>query len=123
VARDEQGRKKYPLGDHGLSIALAVLFFGSWIAQFFVQMIQFGNEAREHGQSFSMSEYWPDFWKATLENWQSEFLQLLTFVVLTAYLIHRGSAESKDSDDEMQETLNRIEQRLESLERKSVPIA
>jgi hypothetical protein len=123
VARDEQGRKKYPLGDYGLSIVLALLFFGSWIAQFFVQMVHFGNEAREHGQSFSMSEYWPDFWRATLENWQSEFLQLLTFVLLTGYLIHRGSAESKDSDEEMQETLNRIEQRLESLERKSVPVS
>jgi hypothetical protein len=117
MARDQEGRRAYPLGDHGLSIVLALLFLGSWIAQFFVQMIAFGNEAREHGQSFSMSEYWPDFWKATLENWQSEFLQLLTFVLLTAYLIHRGSAESKDSDDEMQDALERIEQRLERMER------
>jgi sensor domain CHASE-containing protein len=47
---------------------------------------------------------------------QSEFLQLLTFVVLTTYLIHRNSHESRDSDDEMQQSLNRIEKRLKSLE-------
>jgi SNF2 family DNA or RNA helicase len=53
---------------------------------------------------------------STLENWQSEFLQLLTFVVLTSFLIHRNSPESKDSDEEMQRSLNRIERRLKSLE-------
>ena len=47
---------------------------------------------------------------------QSEFLRLLTFVVLTSFLIHRGSPESRDSDDEMQKSLNRIEKRLKALE-------
>jgi hypothetical protein len=47
---------------------------------------------------------------------RSEFRRLLTFVVLTSFLIHRNSHESRDSDDEMQRTLNRIEQRLKSLE-------
>jgi hypothetical protein len=43
----------------------------------------------------------------------SEFLQLLTFVVLTTHLVHRGSHESKDTDEAMQRQLNRIEERLE----------
>ena len=47
---------------------------------------------------------------------QSEFLRLPTFMVLTTFLIHRNSHESRDSEDEMQRTLNRIEQRLKSLE-------
>ena len=46
---------------------------------------------------------------------QSEFLQLLTFVVLTTYLIYRGSHESKDSDLEMQAALERIEARVDPL--------
>jgi hypothetical protein len=37
-------------------------------------------------------------------------------VVLSAILIHHGSAESKDSDDRMEQTLRRIEQRLDQLE-------
>jgi hypothetical protein len=53
---------------------------------------------------------------STLENWQSEFLLLFSFVVLSALFIHRGSAESKDSDEQMQKSLDRIEKRLKALE-------
>src|SRR5215210_6962777 len=110
-----QPRKRWPLGRYGLSIVLAGMFLASWIGQFISQLIEVGNDAREHGQSFSMSEFWPQFWSATFENWQSEFLQLLTFVVLTTFLIHRGSAESKDSDEEMRAALERIEAQLAEL--------
>ena len=41
------------------------------------------------------------FWESTLENWQSEFLQMFSFAVLSALFIHRGSAESKDSDEQI----------------------
>ncbi|MDQ3946596.1 MAG: hypothetical protein M3357_15880 [Actinomycetota bacterium] len=112
---DKQPKGRWPLGDYGLSIVLGFLFLASWIGQFFAELIKVGNEARAHGEAFSMSEFWPTFWQSTLENWQSEFLQLLTFVVLTAYLIHRGSAESKDSDEDMQAALERIEARLDQL--------
>ena len=37
----------------------------------------------------------PDFWKATLENWQSEFLAVGSFVALTVFLRQRGSTQSK----------------------------
>jgi hypothetical protein len=37
-------------------------------------------------------------------------------VVLTSFLIHRNSPESKDSDEEMQRSLNRIEKRLKALD-------
>jgi hypothetical protein len=56
------------------------------------------------------------FAQATLENWQSEFLQLFSFVVLAALLIHRGSGESKDGDERMEDMLKRIEKRLEAAE-------
>ncbi|HEX6313128.1 MAG TPA: DUF6766 family protein [Acidimicrobiia bacterium] len=38
------------------------------------------------------------FWEAVFENWESEFLQMAAYVVLTAYLIQKGSSESKDPD-------------------------
>jgi hypothetical protein len=37
-------------------------------------------------------------------------------VVLTSFLIHKGSAESRDSDDEMQAALARIEKQLKELQ-------
>jgi hypothetical protein len=36
-----------------------------------------------------------DFWEATFQNWQSEFLAVGSFVVLAVYLRQRGSPESK----------------------------
>ncbi|NUT21800.1 MAG: hypothetical protein HOV77_21710 [Hamadaea sp.] len=38
------------------------------------------------------------FGEALLENWESEFLQLGAYVLLTAYLVQRGSPESKSLD-------------------------
>jgi hypothetical protein len=38
------------------------------------------------------------FVEATFENWESEFLQMGAYVLLTAFLIQRGSAESRDPD-------------------------
>jgi hypothetical protein len=116
VSKTAQPRKRYPLGNYGLSLVLLTLFLTSWIGQFFVQKSVVAKEAQEHGQAFAWSDFWPQFWHSTLENWQSEFLQLLTFVVLTAYLIHRSSHESRDADDEMQAALERIEAKVDALE-------
>jgi hypothetical protein len=38
------------------------------------------------------------FVEATFENWESEFLQMASYVFLTAFLFQRGSSESKDPD-------------------------
>ena len=43
-------------------------------------------------------------------------LAVPAIVILTAYLIHKGSAESKDGDEAMQAALQRIEQRLDRIE-------
>ena len=38
------------------------------------------------------------FWEALFENWESEFLQMGAYVLLTVYLVQKGSAESKDPE-------------------------
>src|SRR4051812_4699035 len=38
--------------------------------------------------------------QATFENWESEFLQMGAFVLLTVYLLQRGSGESKQESDD-----------------------
>lgn len=100
--------------DYSLSIVLAILFVASWMAQAVFQGFHVANEARAHGQAFDWNEFWMDFGAATFENWQSEFLQLLTFVTLTSFLIHKGSPESKDGDEEMKAMLERIEKAVTS---------
>ena len=62
-----------------------------------------------------MGDFIAEFGQATLENWQSEFLQLFSFVVLAALYIHKGSAESKDGDENVEASLRRIEEHLGTL--------
>ena len=107
---------------YNLSDVLAVLFLVSWVVQTWTGWVHFQAEETAHGQIpqfFGASGYVWEWAAATFENWQSEFLQLLTFVVLTVFLIHRGSHESKDTDDEVMAILKRMEQRLQALEPRS----
>jgi len=104
--------------NYSLGVVLGLLFLLSWFLQAITGWQEFKAEAVEHGESASIwgatGYIWP-FLQATFENWQSEFLQLLTFVVLTTYLIYRHSHESKDSQEEMQKAIDRIERQLERL--------
>ena len=100
----------------GLSIAFCGFFLLTWIGQAFAEWGVYAEEARAHGEAVVVSDYLVQFGQSTLENWQSEFLQLFSFVVFSAVLIHKGSAESKDSDEEMQAMLKRIEKRLDELD-------
>jgi len=99
--------------DYNLSIVLVGLFLLSWIAQGVFQWQEYLSQAEMHQQAVLVSDFINEFLAATFENWQSEFLQLFTMVALTAVLIHKGSAESKDSNEEMQASLNRIERKLD----------
>jgi hypothetical protein len=97
-----------------LSIVLCALFFITWAGQGFAEWRTFVQNQHEHNQPVVVGEFVMDFGQSTLENWQSEFLQLFSFVVLAAIFIHRGSAESKDSDDRMEAKLDRIVKKLDA---------
>jgi hypothetical protein len=82
--------------------ALSLVMFGLFAVFIFLQSI-FGWRANnaelvEHAKpSQSYFSYLGSghFIEATFENWESEFLQMGCYVLLTAFLIQRGSAESK----------------------------
>lgn len=114
--RDERRRSgvRRLWANFGLSLVLCTLFLVSWGTQAFVQWQNFSNEQAAHGEPVRVSEYFVDFSEATLENWQSEFLQLFSFVTLAALFLHRGSAESKDSDDRMEQMLQDIKKKLDA---------
>jgi succinate dehydrogenase hydrophobic anchor subunit len=97
-----------------LGIVLMVLFFLSWGGQAFAQWREYVQDQQDHKQPAVASEFLMEFGESTLENWQSEFLQLFSFVVLAAVFIHRGSGESKDSDDRMEEKIDRIVKKLDA---------
>jgi hypothetical protein len=101
--------------EFGLGLVLLILFFTTWLAQGVAQWQTFTDEQRSHGESPELGDFFSEFAQSTLENWQSEFLQLFAFVTLAALYIHKGSAESKDSDDQMEASLRRIEEHLGTL--------
>lgn len=89
--------KKF-LRDNGLSIALFLLFLVCQIGLTFVGNTQYNHDRADHGQQ--PIGYWSyidssEFLETTMENWESEFLQMFAYVLLTAFLYQRGSAESK----------------------------
>ena len=117
-------RKKWPLGNYGLGWVLLALFLASWAMQTWTGWRQFEAEQAEHQQSaefFGAGGYVWDWAQASFENWQSEFLQLLAMAVFTATLIFKGSAESRESNDEMLERLDRIERRLDDITPETSP--
>jgi hypothetical protein len=95
--------------NYGLSITLITFFILSWAGQSYYQWQEYVKEQETHQQSATVEDFAPVFWSATLENWQSEFLQLFTMVVLTSFLSHKGSPESKDSEEKTEASLKRIE--------------
>lgn len=97
-----------------LSITFSVLFLLSWGGQAVAEWQIFADDQRAHGTAATLGPFLMEFGQSTLENWQSEFLQLFSFVVLASMFIHRGSAESKDSDERMEALLKRIADKLDA---------
>ena len=108
-----QGRSVWR--EFALGLILMVLFFVTWLGQGIAQWQKFTDEERAHGEAPEVGDFISDFGQSTLENWQSEFLQLFSFVTLAALFIHKGSAESKDSDEKVEASLRRIEEHLGTL--------
>ncbi|MBN6038348.1 DUF6766 family protein [Amycolatopsis sp. 195334CR] len=89
------------LRDNGLSLAFGLLFLLALIGQAFAGHADFNDrQIAGGGAPTGLLEYLTsaDFAVDVAENWQSEYLQFLLYVVATVYLIQRGSPESKPAN-------------------------
>jgi hypothetical protein len=96
------------LRNNGLAIAAFALFAISFAGQLATGWRAHSADEREHGRpapTFAAYLRSGHLVEATFENWESEFLQMGLFVVLTTMLRQRGSSESKslDGGDEVDE--------------------
>lgn len=97
------------LRDNGLTVALMALFAVSLVGQAWAGWLHAVEDmARHGGEPLTLLAYLGDgeFLSALFENWESEFLQMAVYVVLTAHLFQRGSAESRDPDKKQPERPN-----------------
>jgi hypothetical protein len=79
-----------------LTLAFVFLFLGALGIHMWS-----GARLYEEAHGAPMSEYLRSsrFWFESLQNWQSEFLAVLSMVVLSIFLRQKGSPESKAVDD------------------------
>lgn len=94
-----RGGWRLMLYKNSLSLAFVVLFLISFIGHAASGARKYSEEEREHGSTKTvttlayMAE--PQFWYESFQNWQSEFLAVLSIVVLSVWLRQWGSPESK----------------------------
>jgi hypothetical protein len=91
------------LKENSLSLLLLGLFFTSFLGgQIASGWLEYNQEQQQKNEpTVLLPQYLGTghFWEATMENWESEFLQMFTFLILTAYFFQKGSAESKKLDE------------------------
>jgi hypothetical protein len=102
------------LRDNGLTIVLmlatAITVSGMLFTGFAVHNKEL---AEHHARALTLAEYVVSghYLSALFENWESEFLQMSAYVILTAFLFQRGSAESRDPDEEAEQDRDPGEER------------
>ena len=88
---------------HALSLFFGVIFVLALIGQSIAGFYAFNAEQSAHGQAavtFGEFVTSSDFVVDVAENWQSEYLQFFLFILVTVWLVQKGSPESKKPGDE-----------------------
>ncbi len=87
------------LKHNGLSVFFLALFLAALVLQAVAGHADLNENQDRHGDPhMSLGRYVlsSDFGTAVLENWQSEYLQFTLFILMTVWLLQRGSPESKE---------------------------
>jgi hypothetical protein len=87
--------------DHSLSIVLTLLFLGSLVGHAVAGWRAELDERQRDGEpAIGLAAFLgsSEFAETVFENWESEFLQMGCYVLLTVFLYQRGSAESKSHE-------------------------
>ena len=111
------------LRENGLTLGFLLLFLVCLLGQAVAGHAEYVEQLRSRGADpISLVDYvgTSDFAADVAENWQSEYLQFLLFVVLTVWLTQKGSPESKDVDKAGTETDE--EQRVGAFAREDSPL-
>jgi hypothetical protein len=100
--------KRYGYGWVTLGFFLISLA-GHWIFAWFA----YTDQAQMHNQPIEFAGYFNEVMRDTLENWQSEFLQLIWQVGGLAFLLFLGSPQSKEGSDRVEAKVDEILRRID----------
>ena len=89
--------------ENGLTLFFTALFAVCLVAQALVGHVAYNDEQLVHGaEAVGLGAFVTSsaFWVDVMENWQSEYLQFTLFILVTVWLVQRGSTESKQPGEE-----------------------
>jgi hypothetical protein len=109
----EKGREASVWRSYGYAWVTAGFFLISLVGHWLFGWFSYVSEQQAHGQPIEVSQYLIQMSRDTLENWQSEFLQLLWQVGGLALLLYVGSPQSKEGNDRQEAKLDAILRRLD----------
>ena len=94
--------------NNSLSIVMFAMFLACLAGHSYAGWKVYNDEQQQHGEApVTYGEFLrtSEFGETVFENWESEFLQMGFYVILTVFLYQRGSSESKkhDGTDEVDE--------------------
>jgi len=95
------------LRENSLSLVFGGMFLACLVGQAFAGLAEYNNQQQAsalHTVSFWEYVRSADYAVDITENWQSEYLQFFLYIVLTVYLLQKGSPESKELDSVGRET-------------------
>ncbi|MEV4108516.1 DUF6766 family protein [Nonomuraea sp. NPDC049695] len=90
------------LKENSLALAFMIMFFLALGGQALSGMLQYNDrQLAEGAEPVSFLQYVTSssFAVDVSENWQSEYLQFFLFIMLTVWLVQKGSPESKKPDE------------------------
>lgn len=93
---------------YGYAWITLILFLGALIGHWTFGWFAYVDAQTEHGAPVELSGYLVEMMRDTMENWQSEFLQLLWQVGGLAFFLFVGSPQSKEEDDRLEEKLDLV---------------
>jgi hypothetical protein len=86
-------------------MSLAIYWAFAWFA--------YSEEQMAHNQAIELSGFFNQTMRDTMENWQSEFLQLMWQVGGLAFLLYVGSPQSKEGQQRSEKKLDAILKKIE----------
>jgi hypothetical protein len=103
-----QSEQAMRFGTYGYAWVTLMFFVLSLAGHWLFGWFAYVDEQQLHNGPINVPDYLMEMGRDTLENWQSEFLQLLWQVGGLAMLLYIGSPQSKEGDDRREAKLDAI---------------
>jgi hypothetical protein len=103
---------------YGFFWVTTAFFLISLVGHWLFAWSSYVEEQQAHNQPVEVKGYVIETSRDTLENWQSEFLQLIWQVAGLTYLLYLGSPQSKEGDERKEEKIDEIIKLLDNKEGK-----